>query len=127
MLEEPKRVDMSESIAFGEEGTAIEILNPLSEFTFPSCGTAGCIAGWACLLDDPIRYSIKDNGMIPSWYIMSQDAANILGMEYGDLRRLFFTHLWPGEFEFKYKTAKTPQERANATSEMIDFFIKENT
>lgn len=51
------------------------------------CGTAACIAGWACLL----------SGLKPEHVGFVQGCA-VLGLNDSDAKRLFFATRWPARF-----------------------------
>lgn len=78
------------------------------------CGTACCIAGWACVL----------GGVTRTRAIYTADTAReLLGLNFEDSQRLFFPDGWPKQFtpeedDFEYNVI-TAEQAANR----IDHFI----
>ena len=116
ILEEPRRLEMVDWIVDAEE---IPV-----EDNRPPCGTAGCIAGWAAMLDGGFNRSIH----FPRRY-----ATDALGIDpYGQAERLFYLSQWPAQFKFDkdrpdvsfYKLDKETQARLTAAR--IDYFIATN-
>lgn len=82
ILEEPKRFIMSQYIV--EKSSDRPDVNGRD---FAPCGTAACIAGWACLL----------NNVHPS-DIGSASAGRLLELNWDQRDRLFEPSFWPKEF-----------------------------
>lgn len=116
IIEEPRRLDMN-LIAFrankdnyGDDA--------------PPCGTAGCIAGWACLLSGTTFEKASTGG----W----KRATKLLGLTSSQAATLFAppAHYdngidsWPKKFSMKYIKAKTKRGKANVTVARIEHFIK---
>lgn len=77
--------------------------------TFPDCGTAACIAGWANLL----------TGGDPSDY---ETAVQELGMtEYRP--EVFDVPRWPKPFKKDYESSATPMKRAEVAAARIEHLI----
>ncbi|SRR6266566_448557 len=100
----------------------------------PLCGTAGCLAGNAVLMEGYVAPESNcllldwefDSVMEPSntMFIVEALAAKILGLNSKE-RWLFDSHCtdWPSEAKFAYRQAKTPLERAEAACLAIDALI----
>jgi hypothetical protein len=90
-----------------------------------SCGTAHCIAGWACVLAgqrvvNPEAFAVSqrlENGELPNEF-----AQKVLKLP-GDGMNLFDVVCWPTEFEERYNEAQTRRERAAVAAERIDAYI----
>lgn len=112
ILEEPKRLQMGSYIR-------VKGKMPLDR-PWPKCGTAGCIAGWACILSakkgtDP--YELYTDTAVGA------EAQELLGITFYERHRLFEPIFWPMQFtagladDGKAKTAKVAAAR-------IEHFIK---
>jgi len=98
-----------------------------------SCGTTGCIAGWAVWLDKPEERDYKKNiSLIPPCDI-EPTAQQSLGITKRQGNALFFVYEWPEEFRYEYidikhdgkLTVKQKQKRmAKVTARRIQFFIE---
>lgn len=116
--EEPRRLDM-------EKWT--DVVDPVYADS-PPCGTVGCIAGWACMLngDKPTP------GGGSQIYFFSR-GQELLGLTKDQADRLFTAPAlafewksaptWPKKFARRYEKAKTPKGRASATLARIEHFI----
>lgn len=115
ILEEPNRLVMR---TLGKIGVAGEMFHGDSgPQSFPKCGTAACIAGWACSLSGQ------------SIYAGAQVAGELLGLPYiddysGPANALFFTFDWPQRFKDAYNDARTPTKRAKIAADRIEHLIK---
>ena len=110
ILAEPKRLDMEK---WCKKLTPEEIQSLPNEY--PQCGTIACIAGWTCVLGSS---GAKFGGEV------MYTAEELLNIPMHASYKLFYTQHWPEEFQQKYILAKTPQERAQVTAEVIDDFIR---
>lgn len=102
-----------------------------------NCGTIGCIAGWACMIEDGTDVAVRT----------FKDAANAIGSgmayEYGQRAleidrsqalRLFSMANWPEKFRDEYNALEVAQlsrferncAKAKVTSDRIDHFIATN-
>lgn len=81
---------------------------------FESCGTAACIAGWACLLTDGIEF----NG--DAW----ERGKKLLGLDERKANRLFNVGRW-GKLDDLYHRAKSAKARAQIAAKRIEQFIKQ--
>lgn len=115
ILDEPKRLYMTTWIYTALEG----------ESERPPCGTLGCIAGWAALLDsggadnlNKAKDAIRGKGES-----VAKVAKKALELGVGQANRLFYLPGWPRHFHHSYVSAKTPKERAKIAAERIDKFI----
>lgn len=115
IIQEPRRLDMNVIRHF---------VDPKGKEN-PPCGTVGCIAGWANVLSG--NYEKFD------YYIGLSEAASTLGLDLGQRERLFTEPIlyndrdidgWPEKYAVRYLKAKTANERARATSDRIEHFIK---
>lgn len=114
ILEEPRRLVMwavqlnksDGSPKFIPDGPTIKETVP-----FAKCGTAACIAGWACIL------SKEEVGLTR--------AEQLLGIDDDQSRSLFNAERWPSADA--YSRAKTQRQRANLAAKRIDQFIAEHT
>lgn len=114
ILEEPKRFVMSVVVmsvvdTYKENSLSGKVFGMRP---FPKCGTAACVAGWACILSGKDRLDV---GMIT--------AQRLLDLTPEQAMRLFEPSKWPEQYEAgttddgKNKTAKIAAAR-------IDHFIK---
>lgn len=79
--------------------------------SFPGCGTAGCIAGWTCILSEKR----------PDDFLTS--ARNLLDLDFYQAERLFAPAYWPDEFEDGTNDDGKP-ETASIAAARIDRFIE---
>jgi hypothetical protein len=87
-----------------------------------SCGTAHCIAGWACLLRDiPIVEGDFTTETVSGEY-PGLVASKLLDLRGRAADKLFYTFGWPSRFRAPYLGA-TRRERAEIAAERIDHFI----
>jgi hypothetical protein len=138
ILEEPRRLNMDGwGMVFDMEDAAIDK-------RVPPCGTAGCIAGTACIITGAIKpsriigrtYRNTYTGGRPFWEFPDNTpdkARKALGLKKEQAQRLFYMpdHIWsdidlhwPKRFGTAYRKAKTPRGKARVTSRRIDHFIK---
>lgn len=102
--EEPKRLDMDRWFV---EYINLDKLPPF----VPSCGTVGCLAGWAAHLgNQPIR--AYEGGRLA------------LELDHSQARRLFYLDKWPEEFELAYYNARSHDKRVKITVKRIEHFIE---
>src|SRR5882724_5078496 len=108
ILAEPRRLLMEDVVFRGIPGEFI--CDGGLHFRLADCGTAACIAGWACLLEE-----------FPAslWR-----AREILGLSLYDEPALFFVSGWPTDLYTRWVKAETPQERATVAAERIDRFVE---
>lgn len=113
ILEEPRRLNMSQWLQYSDAAP---------------CGTVGCIAGWALKLSGSrLRNTDK----------FAKAASELLNIKFSrtkdyrlfnddcDAARLFSTLNWPRQFSERYYSSEFPSERAEVTSDRIDYFIEE--
>lgn len=110
ILEEPNRLAMGTWIERGKPGKELET-NDGGYQKFAKCGTAACIAGWACLLSKDYK-----NG-----YPVQEFAAEVLDIEYPE--RLFYVDYWPDVFADGYQDATSPRQRAKVAGQRIDYLV----
>jgi hypothetical protein len=111
--DEPKRLEMS-----------TWVLNPLKSQQAPSCGTTGCIAGWAVMLNLR-RDAVLAKRKIDAEKIydrlnkrnkdMEGEGMRLLGLPYDIAPTVFYYDQWPEPFQRRYMAAATPKARARAT------------
>lgn len=109
ILEEPSRFFMNSVIVRGAPGAKVTLDG--IEREIPKCGTAACIAGWACILSgetEPIGMS---------------RAEKLLGLDDHGGTRLFVEDCWPDKFHRRWQQSKTLITRAKIAAERIDHFI----
>ena len=117
ILAKPRRLHMSWwAVHKDEEGSTYNGDSGRRE-KFEECGTAACIAGWACILSGIERPTTDD---------VVNETPKILGLDFSDLNPLFHTSRW-GDLGIAYDTAKTPKKRAEIAAKRIDQFIKGNS
>lgn len=113
ILAVPRRFVMSEVIMREENDGPINWLN---EKPFPDCGTAACVAGWACLL--------ANEGTVPENATASMDEAReLLGLTDGQADRLFMPSAWPKKFQKGTDDSGT-KATAKVAAARIEYFIK---
>lgn len=100
------------------------------------CGTAACVAGYACILSGvqpnfSERCTGEDDRRTATFgenEVCQFKAAELLELTCIQTRRLFFTTYrcdgWPIDYFRRYDDAKTPEERAAVAVERIHHFIK---
>ena len=112
ILEEPKRFFMDGVVMYGPEGRDVNLDGIPS--TFPQCGTAACIAGWACVL----------SGNIDPEDIQMANAERLLGITSNQGNYLFLVDFWPEQFSQPYQESTDLAVRAKIAAERIDHFVK---
>lgn len=92
------------------------------------CGTACCIAGWACQLDDIRKFKSLINEIesykTPGFSIRGT-ARNLLDLTQNQDTELFI--YWPASYKKRYIYANNARERAAIGAEYIDYFVKKHT
>lgn len=83
---------------------------------FAKCGTAACIAGWACILD-------KDGPCHYTYHEFYEEAKHALGIADEQAEKLFYTPHWPTPFYVEYATARGQRGRAEVAARRIEHFI----
>lgn len=95
------------------------------------CGTAGCIAGWACFLHLKEKKKAATLEKALS-YLEQKDeseedmAVHLLGITPAESSTLFLQEYWPNELAARLQNATTPKQYARVVADRIDAFIKEN-
>lgn len=93
------------------------------------CGTTGCIAGHVVAIVKrsktlaAVQVKVIDHAFHSQTREIAEDA---LGLSVAESQRLFFLGEWPVKYRCAYIIAKTPAQRARATANRIDWFIKTN-
>lgn len=92
----------------------------------PECGTVCCIGGWAMLLaypDDKTLQLDLARGNFTYNNILDPLKVRVpaLGEPSGCASRIFYTNNWPTDFRRRYVYAQSPQERAQAAADYIDY------
>lgn len=122
ILAEPRRLEMNDYA---------------SKTDAAPCGTAGCIAGWTCLLESNMETVKAWNARAPEdawvptpdWH---EEASRLLGLTEEKADKLFMPWeleyeedaSWPKEFQRRYDKCKTKVGKAKVTAERIEHFIK---
>lgn len=117
ILKNPARLYMDEGILIGEPGD--QLSDWRTSRRFAECGTAACIAGWACVLSgsDPKRL------VNSPWVTISRKAKKLLGIK-GDPNFLFYENQWPAKFADAFECATTAEDEAQVAAKRIDHFIR---
>lgn len=105
-----------------------------------SCGTAGCIAGWACCLVE-MKKTGKDFAEVSSWFVdkwLGDQGTELLELTERQAEELFYVPNWPRDLSNQYnegsdltmdKKASVRKKgrclRARATAERIMRLIQE--
>lgn len=108
-----------------------------------TCGSAHCIAGTICALDQSLTFVVpkrkgavwlvvdgndEDSSVVP----IERAAADNLEIEYSEhtshteADRLFHLPYWPKQFRDDYRAAQTLKARAGIAAKRIEHFIKTN-
>lgn len=101
----------------------------MSDWNHPiNCGTAHCIAGWACALDGWEMQSPINSCMITKPDNRNSDteqvARDLLCLSSEQSDKLFYASRWLLDHKHPYyETKKGSQERAEITAKRIDHFI----
>lgn len=132
ILEEPRRINMDISIKRKTTGAA------------PRCGTVGCIAGWALVLDAlskrphkamtrPVMGEVL-RGLDKAWdSSVLPNAEELLRLTVSQADRLFYVWNWPASLRIPYRaaqfeqhpdTVKDHEAAARITARRIDLFIQ---
>jgi hypothetical protein len=124
ILAEPRRLEMSMWVRKGKP--EIDSYQSDSGYvTYPQCGTAACIGGWALIIS---KKTVNNNGLNTG-----NRAAQLLGipaMNGTDAEilspsdKLFHVSDWPAKYEQAYHHAKSARGRARVAVRRIDHFIK---
>lgn len=116
ILEEPKRLQMWTYVKLkghvGSNTGEDEITRPWAK-----CGTAACIAGWACVLK---HGEIKARGL---GALAHGNAAELLELNSEQANRLFLPDEWPEEFNKGFRDDGR-KKTAEVAAARIDHFIK---
>jgi hypothetical protein len=116
ILEHPNRFVMREWIITKEALGKSFKADGGQEIAFDNCGTAGCIAGWACLIQT--RGKARTNSVNADL-----EARDYLEFSEEQAEELFYMGGWPIKFSNDYLKAKTQEERARIAAARIDHFI----
>lgn len=122
ILEVPDRLAMGIPVAKGknivDENHNYETDSHNSVVLQPPCGTAGCFGGWTVLLGSPGRMRDKVSEWNDvGWNEVKENASDLLGLDYGNLRRLFHVEHWPQDFQDDWFRTKKPAVRAKILAE----------
>jgi hypothetical protein len=110
ILKEPRRFFMYDVIQTGQPRKETYTDDRGKQVKFPSCGTAACIAGWACVLNQAP--------------VSMREAEYLLGINGQEGTNLFLVDFWPQPFQDKFNNAKTGIVRAKIAAARIDHFIQ---
>lgn len=92
-----------------------------------SCGTAHCIAGWACHLSGFKMISSNLGAFLTDGRPTDIAACKLLRIDEEKGLDLFALDMWPKEFRQPYDHALTRTERAKIAAKRIDHFIATNS
>ena len=112
ILAEPKRLKMFSWIVHRSDRMAT-ITTDDGERPFAKCGTAACIAGWACLLE----------GQEPQLSYVADEARTLLGLNNAQAEVLFSPLCWPRRFRGT-DLDDGSRKSAQLTAKRIEHFIK---
>lgn len=112
ILEKPNRFLMGDWIV-RDNGIGVFSDDREEEIPFAECGTAACVAGWACLLGG------KRDTLSPS-----SDGRHLLGLTWDQSENLFFEDQWPDPFHRRYRSANSHEEQVQIAADRIEHFIK---
>lgn len=100
------------------------------------CGTAACIGGWACIMEQKklsprLRQRLLNNISKPEDYWIGKDydfnyfyhARRFLGISERQAESLFELGGWPEKFNIRYYGAKTNKGLARVAVQRIEHFI----
>lgn len=124
VIQEPKRLYMDKWIMI--EGDAAEPGDMAEIIEYPACGTVGCIAGWAVILNDQKGNSVKNTArkfLAGIFLRTSQLAKEALDLEHDAAGRLFYVHYWPTKYAQDYSHTQDPVEKAKVAVARIEHFI----
>jgi hypothetical protein len=119
ILEEPARLIMGGYVRRGFAGEPI--MDCGFAFNLPSCGTAGCIAGWSVLLS-PEEERAKFEG---SDARVARALLRISDRHQDDW--LFYVGDWREEDQVRFENAILLKERAQVVANVIDYYILQET
>ena len=121
ILEHPNRFVMRDWIVTPETNDSDTFTSDNGQkIPFDKCGTAACIAGWACL--------IQTKGEARMNTVSTADEAmDYLDLSEEDAEQLFYVGNWPSDLARAYGKASTQAERAQIAAQRIDRFIAEVT
>lgn len=117
ILRKPNRFDMNHWFSrtrkyYGFTEQLSEATHNPKEF-IEECGTAACIAGWACILGEgSFMFSCED------------EARRLLNLTFHQSQRLFLEQGWPAEF--RASSSESNEQRAMRAAKRIDHFIATN-
>lgn len=133
---DPKKMDMHVWGTVYDKtnpGYKIKGLVPASHVN--SCGTVGCIAGWACILNSKkdekaLRRQAKNDSR--SWRVgrihfdvsVPDKAQKILGLTDRQRDSLFYVSSWPTEFMLAYYKARTQKDTTRVVINLLKAVIK---
>lgn len=118
ILDEPRRFIMYGLVKRGRPGQLYYSDNGRTA-TYPACGTAACIAGWASILSGVKR---PNNTCVAARRIgLNQEWDNALNSTQAD--NVFYSDLWPEPFRSLYRKAQTTPKRAKIAADRIEHLI----
>lgn len=139
ILEEPRRLDMNVPIFMQSKEKASR------DSTLPPCGTTGCLAGIAVLIDAATNHRrlhlVKEtnfyNGSVYKvidWDVCRQRAIELLGLTENNAEKVFQVYsnyslrpnppCWRPDFRKRFQKAKTPKGRARVLADLIDYVLE---
>ena len=102
-----------------------------------NCGTAQCIAGWACSLSklkwrpaESLKhvFCLQKGGYVGDVAARLLDLSVVVGADEltSESERLFFVKEWPPAFRRRFERARLRRRKAQIAAERIDHFIATN-
>lgn len=104
ILKEPKQFDMRDWFSTGS--------------AIPNCGTAACVAGWACCLAKRLKPTTVRRLYLINDFNTYAEAGAALELDGRQADRLFYFDEWPAKFQRK------PSHDAKQAVARISWFIK---
>lgn len=118
ILERPRRFTMGHWIQRKTEHTRRYVGDDGRLERFAPCGTAACIAGWACVLENDADTRFHNLSS-------SKRGRELLGLNAGQATELFFVSDWPRHYRQAFLKSRGMAERALIASRRINAFIRE--
>ena len=119
ILEDPRRLDMSEWVSeHPDPEMCTTLVHWLAEDQISPCGIVACIAGWAAVLVGHKGFALD-----------AVMAALVMDYRDAPLNDLFYVGHWPYDLAERYAAAEASGDRAGmaaAAAERIDRFVAEH-
>lgn len=131
--EEPTRLNMGEGILRAERARCSHSHNHTPPHPTPPCGTVGCIAGWAVLLNLPkplfeharVLFDTNYAGDTVLWISMVGRAEDLLELDHVTAEKLFHVEGWSHHAYALSRFQPGTRAYADCVCDYIDWFIEE--